>query len=251
MKKVSFLSNQQTVTGTLHFPELVKGLPVGRQGKNPAALFIHGWMSNEDGYYPRAKALTELGFVCLTINLRGHGTSSGKLQDYSRKDHVDDSLAAYDFLASQTSVDANNISIVGASYGGYLAAIVAEKRKITALALRAPALYPNTDFDKPTVDLLEDREDEFFQNFEPEIDNFALHGVKNVNSLLLIESELDQIIPHRIIELYKNPVKDKTKLTHKIIKEADHQLSKEGWKQEYIELLKGWFGDVDNFTPTP
>src|SRR5258708_5167047 len=176
MKKVSIQSNGEMVTGTLHFPDLPAGRQETFKAKNPAVLFIHGWTSNEDGYHPRAKALTELGYICLTINLRGHGTSSGKLEDYSRKDHLDDSLAAYDYLSKQENVDLNNISIVGASYGGYLGAIVASKRRITNLALRAPALYLNKNFEKPTAELIADREDEFFQNLEPEPDNFALEG---------------------------------------------------------------------------
>src|SRR5258708_29797206 len=109
MKKISFPSNGQTVTGTLHFPEKLKE-------NSQAVLFIHGWTSDESGYYPRAKALTNLGAICLTINLRGHGTSSGKLEDYSRKDHLDDVLAAHDFLADQEFVNRNDVSIVGASY---------------------------------------------------------------------------------------------------------------------------------------
>ncbi len=233
MKKISFPSNNQTVTGTLHFPKKLKE-------NSPAVIFVHGWTSDESGYYPRAQALTSLGFICLTINLRGHGTSSGKLEDYSRKDPLDDVLAACDFLGEQKFIDKKNINIVAASYGAYLAAILASKRKVEALALRAPALYLNTEFDIPTVKLIADREDEFFKDLEPEKDNLALEGIKQVNKVLIIESGHDQIIPHRIIKLYKKAARNKN-VAYEVIEDADHQLSEEKWKQEFIEILRTWF----------
>lgn len=89
-----------------------------------------------------------------------------------------------------------------------------------------------------TAQLINNKESEFFQHMEVEENNFALSGVKKVESVLLIESEFDQIIPHRIIELYKKEISD---VTHKIIKGADHQLSKEEWKKEFIDILIEWF----------
>lgn len=231
MKKISISIGQEIITGTLHFPQELKE-------KNPSIIFIHGWTSNEDGYQPRAKALSDAGYICLTINLRGHGTSSGELEGYSREDHLEDSIAAYDFLTAQTNIDRGNISIVGASYGAYLGAMLANKREIKCLGMRAPALYINDEFDIPTAQLINNKESEFFQHMEVEENNFALSGVKKVESVLLIESEFDQIIPHRIIELYKKEISD---VTHKIIKGADHQLSKEEWKKEFIDILIEWF----------
>ena len=228
-------SNNQKIKGTLFYPEKLKA-------ENPAVLFFHGWTSDETGYKPRAQALTKLGYICLTISLRGHGESSGKLEDFSRADHIQDAIASYDFLAKQKNVDPKNISVVGTSYGGYLAATLSGKRPIKHLVLRAPALFENKQIDMPTAQLLNDKEEDFFKNMHPEDDNSALTGVKKITgNLLLIESEKDQIIPHDIIELYKNAVKNKERITHKIIKDADHQLSKGEWKQDFIKILVQFF----------
>lgn len=167
--------------------------------KNPAIIFIPGWTSDETGYKPRAEALIKLGYICLTISLRGHGESFGKMEDFSRADYIQDAIAAYDFLVKQKEVDTN------------------------------------------IIDLVQDREEDFFQDIQPEQGNFALTGAHTAKKVLLIESEHDQIIPHKIFELYKEAVTDKTKLTHETIKDADHQLSKEKWKQEFIDILVHWF----------
>ena len=226
-------ANKQHIKGMLFYPKKT-------EDKNPAVLFLHGWSSDETGYKPRAEALAKLGFICLTISIRGHGSSDGKLKDFSRADHLEDVLHAYDFLATQKYVDRNNISVMGTSYGGYLAATLAGKRMVKHLALRAPALYYNKNFTVPTAKLIADKEEEFFQNIHPEEDNFPLNGVKQIKgSLLLIVSEKDQIIPYFIIELYKTAAKKP--VTIKIIKDADHQISKGEWKQELIAILASFF----------
>ncbi|MDO8583503.1 MAG: alpha/beta fold hydrolase [bacterium] len=235
MKKVNISVGQGFIKGTLFYPKKIKN-------KNPAIIFIHGWNSDESGYRPRAEALASLGYICLTISLRGHGESSGKLEEFSRQDHLQDIIKAYDFLTSQKEVDLNNINVVGASYGAYLGAILTTKRKVVSLAMRAPALFPNAGFSRPTIDLIRNIKHDLIQNALPETDNFALIGINQVNHVILIESERDQIIPHAIIALYKNAISDKTKLTNKIIKGAGHHLSEEKWKQEFITILREWFG---------
>lgn len=235
-KKIIIPVGNQQLIGTLFHPEKLKE-------KNPAVLFLHGWSSDETGYKPRAQALTKLGYICLTISLRGHGESSGKLEDFSRADHIQDAIASYDFLSKQKSVDPKNISVVGASYGAYLAAVLASKRPIKHLAIRAPALYENKQMDTPTAQLINERAEEFFKNLHPETDNLALIGIKKITgNILLIESEKDQIIPGKITGLYIAAVPDPSTVTHEIMRGADHQLSKGEWKQDFIEILVKFFG---------
>lgn len=236
MKKITIpTKNGQELVCSVFYPEIVKT-------KNPAIIFIPGWTSSEASYHQRAAALTKLGYICLAVTLRGHGESSGELEAFSRADHIEDVINAYDFLTSQKHVDKKNISVVGASYGGYLAAILAGKRPIKHLAMRAPALYENKQLETPTAQLINEREDEFFKNLRPETDNLALSGVKKITgNLLLIESEKDQIIPGKIIGLYIAAVPNPATVTHEIIRGADHQLSKGEWKQQFIAILASFF----------
>jgi esterase/lipase len=205
---------------------------------------LHGWSSDRQGYSFRAEPLSKLGFICLTIDLRGHGESDGKLDEFSRANHLQDAISAYDFLTAQAGVDLENISVVGTSYGGNLAAMLASQRPVKNLVLRAPALYTNKDMDVPTAKLITDREENFFNDMIPESDNMSLSGVKNIHgNFAIIESEKDQIIPHTIIEFYLKAAGKNAK--HIIMKDADHQLSKGEWKKEFIQHLVDFFEKTD------
>src|SRR6266403_1786925 len=127
MQTISFPVDGQKLEGDLFYPEQIKG-------KNPAILFIHGWSSSKERYLARAEALTKLGYTCLAFSLRGHGKSEGDIKKQTRQDFLNDSLAAYDFLVEQKGVDKDSISIVGASFGAYLAALVSQERAVESLA---------------------------------------------------------------------------------------------------------------------
>lgn len=235
IKNVLIKVKEQKIKGTLFYPRPLKT-------KNPAILFIHGWTSNEKGYAPRAEALSKLGFICLTFNLRGHDGKQKTLDKFSRADHLEDCIAAYDFLLSQNGVDKTQIGIIGASYGAYFGSILSLKRKLKWIVLRAPALYHNEKFDSSTSKLINDREDEFFQRMKPEKNNLALEGIKKFKGdLFIIESDKDKIIPNRIIKYFKNAIIDKTKISHRVIKNAKHELTEGKQKQEFIDILVRWF----------
>lgn len=236
MKRINFLVDGQKIKGTLIFPKEVRS-------NNPAVLFIHGWTSDETGYIPRAQAVAKHGAICLTFNLRGHGESEGSLENFSRKDHLKDVVAAYDFLAAQKNVDKDKIGVCGASYGGYLASMLSSKRKVKWLVLRAPALYKDDDFNISTAKLIRSEGIKVYRQrkIKPE-DNLVLNAIsKFKGDLLLVESEKDEDIPKQTIENYIQAVNPRANFDHKIIKGADHALTKKKWKLRFIEILLEWF----------
>src|SRR5262252_1043341 len=81
--------------------------------------------------------------TCGATRRRSHATRR------YREEGLRDVLAAYDFLAAQHNVDADSIAVVGSSYGGYLAALLTALRPVKWLALRAPALYKDSDWKLP------------------------------------------------------------------------------------------------------
>src|SRR3979411_948794 len=107
----------------------------------PGVLFVHGWGAGHQHYLGRAREVAALGCVCLTFDLRGHAETRAQYEAVSREQNLDDVVAAYDVLAGNPNVDSSAIAVVGSSYGGYLAAILASMRDVKWLALRAPALY--------------------------------------------------------------------------------------------------------------
>jgi uncharacterized protein len=235
MDKINLKVNGQYISANLLKPDNLKE-------KNPALIFVHGWSSNKVGNILRAQALTQLGFICLTLDLRGHGNSDGALGDFSREDHLEDLKAAYDFLSSQEHVESEKIGIIGASYGGYLSAILTNFKKLKWLVLRVPALYFDKNFEIPTLKLIGNHEEkDAFRstNLTPK-ESLALKGITNFKGpILIIESEKDTIIPSATI---KNYLKFAPKDTlHIMMKDTPHDLRTEDQQKEYIEILKGWF----------
>src|SRR5204862_3532535 len=115
----------------------------------PGVLFVHGWGGDQHQYVTRASELAALGCVCVTFDLRGHAQTQAQFESVSREEGMRDVLAAYDFLGAQRNVDSDSIAVVGSSYGGYLAALLTALRPVKWLALRAPALYKDSDWNLP------------------------------------------------------------------------------------------------------
>lgn len=210
----------------------------------PALIFIHGWKSNQEGNIKRAQEISKLGYVCLTLDLSGHGDSDGKTDEFSRGDHIEDIKAAYEYLSQLPEIDPEKIGILGSSYGGYLSAVALNFLKFRWLVLRVPALYFDQGFDIPTDKLIKENPQAFTSSELTPENCLALKGVNNFSGkILLIESEKDAIIPHPVIENYLREI-NKKNLTYLIMKGAGHHF----WDHpefdiEYLRILKNWLKD--------
>lgn len=207
----------------------------------PSLIFIHGWRSNRQGNNKRAEVLSKLGYVCLTLDLRGHGDSAGTIDQFSRQDHLEDIKNAYHYLVNLENVDKSKISIIGASYGGYLASVSLNYLNFNKFALRVPALYFDNNFDIPSDRLIRGDTKAFKTSGLTAHNSLALKGAANFKGdILIVESEKDTIIPHDVIENYLEVIKDKSKLTYKVMKDAEHSLSTNEQENDYIQILKNW-----------
>lgn len=231
MKKDIKINNQ--ISATLITPDKVtKPLP--------ALLFIHGWRSNKSGNVKRAEELSKRGFISLCIDLRGHGESEGSIEEFSRKDHLEDIKNSYEYLKKLNQVNKEKIGIVGASYGGYLAAVAVNDLNFSRLVLRVPALYFDNDFSIQTDKLINGDTKAFKSWGLTPKNSLALKGVKNFKgNILLIEAEKDTVIPHQVIENYKqfaNPKKTK----YVLMRDTPHSLETEAQEEAYLYILKHW-----------
>lgn len=233
-KHISFKINGQRLAGTLFFPNKSLG--------NPALLFIHGWESNQDRYFERATQLSKVGFIVLTFDLRGHGDSPGKIKLLPISKHLDDVLAAYDFLVSQKSVAPTKIGVIGASYGGYLASILTAKRPVKWLVLRAPAIYKDSHFQFPKAQLNEQEVKKYRLAKVHTKTNLALKSLTQFKGdVLIVESEHDTSVPHQTIQNYLQSLKSAKSITHIVIEKADHSLTKPLWQKKFIQIVSRWF----------
>lgn len=224
------------ITGTLISPVT----------RNPGVLLVHGWGGSQEQYLARAKEIAALGCICLTFNLRGHAETYRQHETVSRESNLADLLAAYDVLSAHPAVDSSSIAVVGSSYGGYLASILTSMRPVKWLALRVPALYMDTGWELPKRQLHKAQDLRTYrQSLVPVEGNRALRACAAFKGdVLVVESELDDIIPHAVISSYMEACIQPRSMTYRVITGADHGLSEEAHQRAYTSLLVNWMTEM-------
>jgi uncharacterized protein len=228
--------------GDLH----IAGTLVAPRTLIPGVLFVHGWGGSQQQYVARARTLAELGCVCLTFDLRGHAQTQAQHETVSREDNLRDVVAAYDVLAGHPSVDTTRMAVVGSSYGGYLATILTSMRSVKWLALRAPALYKDTDWELAKRRLKAQQDLDAYRRLavRPN-ESRALRACTDfAGDVLLVESEHDHIVPHQVLVNYREAFVGARSLTHRVIEGADHGLSAAPCQQAYTSLLVNWLAEM-------
>lgn len=202
----------------------------------PGVLFIHGWHSSTQASDRYCAALVEQGLTCLSFDMRGHGESPGDIEDYSRKQFIDDALAAYNQLAS-CGIDQAAITVVGSSFGAYIAALVTAERPVARLVLRVPANYPDYSYEEPHAKGL--KRDEV--NPVEFSESRAVQAIANFHGrVLVVESELDEVVPDWMVGDYVEAGDEKL-VEHFIMPQAPHTISNnQVFAEEYKELLGEW-----------
>lgn len=197
-----------------------------RQGATPAILFVHGLQSDQKSYVYRAeRTVRALRCRCLRFDLSGHGAQKADFASYSISDHLEDVVAAYDYLAQQEGTDPVRIGACGASYGAYLVALLTRRRHLKRLVLRAPALFSDISISSP-----EDHESSSFDSLAA-VAEFA-------GDILIVESECDDAIPRSNITSYLNACRHPS---HEVIPRARHALDEPAWDEAFISFLTRWF----------
>jgi hypothetical protein len=207
----------------------------------PGVLFVHGWGGSQERDLDRARQIAALGCICLTFDMRGHVRTEGLRQTVTRDQNLADVVAAYDHLRMQPHVDPDAILVIGASYGGYLAAILTALRPVKWLALRVPALYRDEDWDVPKRALSRRALDEYRSRVLEADDNRALRACRDfAGDVLIVESGHDHLVPPPAIVSYRNAFRHTHSLTYRIIDGADHALSSPTCQRAYTSMLVAW-----------
>lgn len=221
--------------------------PATLKPKNPAILFIPGWTGSRKRNFQYAESLVALGYICFLIDVRGHGDSEGDIDSSTHEQFLSDACAAYDYLSKIDGVDASNISVVGSSMGGYLAAILCSKRKVKNLVLRVPSDYPRESFAHPAR--LAGSENpgvmEWRSKARQPQDTFALEALHGFDGdVLIIQSGNDDSVPDQTIMNYIKAVEDKSKLTHVFMKDAPHSIKEGKFRDEVEKIYLDWFRKI-------
>lgn len=233
-----------TLSETILIPvegQHIAGTFLEPSNKVPGVLFIHGWGGSQDFDLLRARGLAGLGCVCLTFDLRGHAATLEQQMKVSREDNLRDVMAAYDSLAAHPAIDASAIAVVGSSYGGYLAAILTSLRSVKWLALHVPALYRDDEWMLPKRQLNRESLAAYRQSTVTPSDNRALAACHRFKGdVLIIEAEHDDFVPHSTIMNYRSAFAQTHSLTHRIVDDADHGLTRKEAQRSYTAILLNW-----------
>ena len=235
LRQIQIPSGDRTIAGTLVAPDTVV----------PGVMLVHGWDGSQQQYLARAHAIAALGCICLTFDLRGHARDREHRDTVTREDNLNDMLAAYDLLVGHPAVDSQAVAVVGSSYGGYLATVLSALRPVRWMALRAPALYKDEDWLVSKQHLDRQELARYRAQKLPADANRALAASAVFEGdVLLVESELDHIVPHPVIENYRAAFLRTRSMTYRVIAEADHALAKPEWSEAYTHILVNWMKEM-------
>ena len=185
--------------------------PVG-EGPFPTVVFYHGRQSSKSLYLPTGQELAVNGIVALAFDF-----SNDEL-----KDREIEAEAAYFYLQGESYVNSRQVGIVGSAMGAITATIIAIAKNFEAksLVLRAPAAFPEAKKSSSISAL---------RNFK--------------GSLLIIQSELDEVIPHGNCQLCFDIARRAALKEWKVIKGATHWLGEPNSPQrkEFRQIVVDWF----------
>jgi predicted acyl esterase len=146
----------------------------------PAVIMIHGWGGDRSTYTTVAPVFAEGGYVVLTYDCRGFGSSEGKTSLAGPRE-IQDLQELLQYLADHFEVDKDNMGVTGISYGGgqsFLLAASTQSPGYTGPKVKAiapimgwtdlnEALFPN-DIMKSSYDL-----GLFASGFKPDKQNYG------------------------------------------------------------------------------
>jgi uncharacterized protein len=144
-KRVSFESNGKRLVGDLYLP---KGHKPG--DKVPTIIVTGAWTTVKEQMAGRyAAELAERGYAALAFDFTGWGQSEGAIrQKEDPKTKTADIIAAADFLATRSEVDANRIGMLGiCASAGYAVDAAAQSGVIRSVAVIAPWLHDSAIVD--------------------------------------------------------------------------------------------------------
>ncbi len=238
MLEVSFTSEPYKLSGTLFSSK--------KEGGRPALLCLHGWTSIQDRYFSLGEAAAQRGYVCLTMDMPGHGKSEGNLKTLSRKEFLDGVVAGYDYLANLPNVNSSRIFVTGSSFGGYMAALLSAERPCAGLVLRAPADYPDEGFGESQhakANTFYENENAIGMKWKEKVhehsETASLRAVHAFGGpIMIIESGNDELVPQSVLQGYAQAVGNQSNLTYTVMEGAPHSLSSDpNRKEEYANLV--------------
>ena len=170
----------------------------GGASKEYCVLWLQGWTSSMDSHRKSSERMSgQIGMAFATLDYAGHGLHELSLEESTRKQQHEEVLAVFDELKKKGY---EKIIVIGGSFGGYMAALLPGKRQVHAVILRAPAIYPDSEFELPHNQTKKWQDSDAYQkgklNLEYAQNNEAIRSVSSFDGLTyILEHELDEQVP--------------------------------------------------------
>ena len=231
-KKVEFKSGKNILRGKLFVP---KG-----KGPFPAIIFFHGNGGRGEKYFEFSSKLVKKGIISFAFNFAGCGISDGKYSLQTQKNALGDGINAFNFLFNQKGVDKQRISVLGGSFGGFIAASILPKINLKTLILLSPSAHNDLLTTKLDIGPLKE-EIKYFKNKKNWFGSKAYQNIsKFKNPLLIIKSENDENVPEIVVDRYFSTAKNTSSKKMETLKGADHRLSTTRMKNDAYAIISAW-----------
>lgn len=181
----------------------------------PFVLFLQdsGKAGADPAMYTRS--LARRGVGTFSVDLRGQGEGLAGEPTLSHEECLQAVLAAYDACFELPQSDATAVFVVGESYGGYIAALLAAERPLAGVVLRAPVLHPDSEWH-----------------------NQALASLRQSRvPVLVVSSEKDEFTPKYAIMSYLAAASGPR--AHYLIAGAHHHLNSRE-RRQFDRVLTEW-----------
>lgn len=173
----------------------------GTSNQRIILAFVGFGSSKQSNFELMAKLVAMTGMSALVVDFSGHGASPFDIDETVPAQHLLEATKAYDWIRGHYPESA--ISVMGTSYGGFIAAYLSRFRPIEKLILRTPAIYePGSLYTEHRfIDKVLVRE--YRQNSEALKHHplFMQRSATDTDTLLVIHSK-DESVPRETTDIY-------------------------------------------------
>lgn len=208
------------------------------RGTAPSVISLHGaGPSNREHSRYLSRAFTDRGLGVVRFDFSGQGESTGRMEESNLAKRRDEAIAVMRHFA----MDEANLTIVGTSMGGYIAAVLAGEFRVRNLILFCPAAYDvkawNVPFGGGFTDILRRDLSLLKSDVRERLSSFA-------GNALLVLAERDEVIPDLIAGWYTEALGRARNLKTLTITGCPHPIhrwvaDKPDWQRRIREAVSG------------